>query len=302
MAPTIDIVRHAQALHNIQGSHIKDPELTSQGLLECQQLRNQYQFGDKVTHILSSPLKRAITTALVGIIPAVDPRIKVQLLPALQEINGSPSSTGLPKSELATHYAGDQNRVDMSLLTEDWYRKGSGTLYAPTVSSVYERARAARVFLWRLARRAMEAGDDDAHIVVVTHGEFAHWLTGDFRGVMVARNTNWGNAEVRSYRLKGINADMPDDPQLVETTKSISTRGLPAAHISVSAGDLQIIRRIAEGRVMAYNEQLSIQEAAAKTSPSNNSPEGSDGSDSFEKIQHSDGSDEWVDVEDECDF
>ncbi|KAI1472053.1 histidine phosphatase superfamily [Daldinia caldariorum] len=302
MAPIIDIIRHAQALHNLQGGHIKDPELTSRGLIECQQLRADYQFGPKVTHILSSPLKRATTTALVGILPTVDPRIKVQLLPELQEVNASLSSTGIPKSELAVHYTRDKNRLDMSLLDEDWYRKGSNTFFAPVVSKVYARARAARMCLWRLARYAMEAGDDDAHIVAVTHGEFAHWLTGDFRGVSMSRNTDWRNAELRSYRFQNIIAAEPHDPQLVETMDSAAKRGGFAVHSLMNMGTMQVFRRIAEERVMAYHQILKTQEVPEKIPPSHKSPGGLDGLDKFEEVHRSDGSDEWVDVEDESDF
>ncbi|KAI1475108.1 histidine phosphatase superfamily [Daldinia eschscholtzii] len=298
MAPIIDIVRHAQALHNIQGGHIRDPELTSQGLIESRYLSDRFPYGHNVTHILSSPLRRAVTTALIGIVPTVDRRIKVQLFPELQEVNASPSSTGIPKSELATHYTVNKHRLDMSLLSEDWYHKGSNTRYAPSISKVDARARAARMYLWRLARYAFEAGDDNAHIVAVTHGEFAHWLTGDFRGVAADRNTGWANAEFRSYRFRNFIATECHDPQLIETTESLTRRGGYGMPPLLNMAVMDSIRSLAEERVRAYYEMLRRQEAPERVS-SNRLPEGSNDSDKFEEINESDGSDEWVDVEDE---
>ncbi|KAG4220331.1 hypothetical protein PC116_g31190 [Phytophthora cactorum] len=61
---------------------------------------------------------------------------------------------------------------------------------------------------------------------------------------------------------------------------------------------MESLRRLAEERVRAYYEMLRRQEAPERVS-SNNLPEGPNDSDKFEEINESDGSDEWVDIEDE---
>ncbi|KAF3071087.1 putative phosphoglycerate mutase family protein [Daldinia childiae] len=259
MAPTIDIIRHAQASHNIHGGHIRDAILTDDGVVECHLLRETFPFGSKVTNIVSSPLRRAIDTAILGVLPLVDNHIKVKLLPDLQEISPAPSSTGIPKSVLSSQYSGVHN-LDMDDLDEYWYRKGFNTPYAPVVDRVEARARSARQYLRMLARTAIEAGKDDAHIVVVTHGEFAHWLTGDFRGVSETRNSGWRNTECRSYQIRDIFGSGHSDPELVETGESIERRNGPLFYFVMNAFTIFSPRNIATRRVIDYGEIFRAQE------------------------------------------
>lgn len=87
MPPTIDIIRHAESYHNVADAGYPDPPITHKGRRQCETLRQEYPFGDKVTHIVSSPLRRAIETAVIAIQPIVNKHVQITLRPELQEIN-----------------------------------------------------------------------------------------------------------------------------------------------------------------------------------------------------------------------
>ncbi|KAI1655847.1 histidine phosphatase superfamily [Daldinia decipiens] len=307
MAPTIDIIRHGQAAHNVYGSHVRDAVLTDSGVAECDILRETFPFGSMVTNIVSSPLRRAIDTAILGVLPTVNDHIKIKLLPDLQEISPAPSSTGISKSALFSRY-NDGHNVDMDDLNEYWYRKGFDTPYAPEVYKVEARARSARQYLRMLARKAIEAGKDDAHIVVVTHGEFAHWLTRDFRGVSGTRSSGWFNTEWRSYRIDSIFRSEHTDPWLTETTESVIARNGSLIPWSMSVLTKYSPRNFATMRVIEYSEMVHIEERRLSTYQTTEAPERS--GDEYDESDESDESDEpdisnesdgWVDVDQELD-
>ncbi|RYP16857.1 hypothetical protein DL765_004878 [Monosporascus sp. GIB2] len=216
MGPTIDIVRHAEAFHNIMGGGVRDPSLTPRGRAQCQNLALQFPYKDRVEHVVASPMRRTIETALLGFGVVLAEGKKITLLPELQEVNSSPSSTGSPADTLRAEYG---DAVDLARLDNDWYRKGSNTEFAPDPAKVEARARRARVWLRELARTVAA----DAHIVVVTHGEFVHWLTDDFAGVSMRFNTGWYNAEFRSYEFANLDGG-DTEAALVETATSRGRR------------------------------------------------------------------------------
>ncbi|KAI1411749.1 phosphoglycerate mutase-like protein [Hypoxylon sp. FL1857] len=289
MAPTIDIIRHAQSYHNVAGSHFRDPPITDVGVRQCEFLREVYPYGNKVTHIVSSPLRRTIETTLLAIKPIVKDDVKITLLPELQEVNATPSSIGTKKQRLQYLFKGVQ-ALDMSLLINKWYRKGSDSPYAPSVEKVEERAMMARRWLRMLARMAVKAGKEDAHIVAVTHGEFAHWLTEDFVGVGFRRNSGWSVCEFRSYQFTDLDAPDTEDVPLVETQESLKDRGFGPdnALASSSTPDMKLLKKIAsttvqqharflEGCELEIKEELEAQAVALGK----------------------EGEDVWVDVDDE---
>ncbi|KAI0850806.1 hypothetical protein F5Y00DRAFT_268200 [Daldinia vernicosa] len=89
----------------------------------------------------------------------------------------APGQTYHPGNDMASK---SHDPKPLNGLNEKWHLKGHNSPYAPQVPKVEARARSARRHLLTLAREAIEAGKDDAYIVVITHGEFAHWLTDDF--------------------------------------------------------------------------------------------------------------------------
>lgn len=245
MAPIIDIIRHAEAAHNIQGSHLSDPGLTAEGRQQASRLAAAYPYGNQVARIVASPMRRTIETACRAFRRPIARGARITLLPELQEVNSSPSGTGSPAAVLREVFG---EYIDTALLGgEDWYLKGPDTPFAPDATKVDDRARWARIWLRDLARSLAASssaspsastqrltrsggggvGDEDRNelrIVVVTHGEFVHWLTGDFSGVSEHNNTGWRNAEVRSFRFAEGDGD-GDDATLVETAQSVERRG-----------------------------------------------------------------------------
>ncbi|KAJ3944756.1 uncharacterized protein N0V96_004770 [Colletotrichum fioriniae] len=68
MPPTIVLIRHAQALHNDWNIH--DPDLSSLGLDQCQELKENLsqRFADETDAIIIvSPMRRTIQTALLSL-------------------------------------------------------------------------------------------------------------------------------------------------------------------------------------------------------------------------------------------
>jgi len=239
MAPIIDIIRHAESEHNIypNGSYIVDPGLTPGGEDQASSLGRFYANNNKdnpimnnVTHIISSPMRRCIRTAQIAFEPLLNDGDvsgsgkKILLLAELQETGVMPSDRGSSVAALREEFA---PQVDTSRLDGDWYLKTQSSRYRPDVSLVEERAREARVFIRSLARRQAashiskrrDGKDRDARIVVMTHGGFAHFLTGDYSGLNEDYFTSYGNASVRSFRFVDLDGD-DDEAGMVMTEES----------------------------------------------------------------------------------
>ena len=181
--PTIHLVRHAQGLHNLstEAELLRDPELTDLGKEQCADLARRFPVYDGVTHIVASPMRRTLYTALLAFDRVLQSSSsRVTALPLIQEISTQPCDVGSPRSRLEEEFG---EKVDFSLISENWYAKGPGSPYAPEMGKLEARARAARVWLRDFVRR----GGEDTHVVVVGHGGFLHFLTGDWEGVRPSR-------------------------------------------------------------------------------------------------------------------
>lgn len=108
---------------------------------------------------------------------------------------------------------------------------------------VEDRAREARVFLRDLARR----GPDDAHIVVVSHGGFIHFLTEDFSGLWAKCFTSYGNTTMRSFQFVDLHGDDPD-AKLVQTEESCRLSRY-SRFVDLSEREKMRLRSIAVARV-----------------------------------------------------
>ena len=90
MAPNrIHLIRHAQGYHNlnVEGTNIRDPELTAEGEKQSVQLASQFEDLQAIDCVVASPLKRTLWTALVtfrGLLK-LRPDIRIIALPELQE-------------------------------------------------------------------------------------------------------------------------------------------------------------------------------------------------------------------------
>ncbi|KAI0403508.1 histidine phosphatase superfamily [Xylaria palmicola] len=231
MPPVIDVIRHAQSTHDANGNAFaRDPALTAEGESQAFRLGRSFGYMRCVSHIVASPLRCAVRTAVVAFEEMLLEGKRVILLPELQETGVHPCDTGQPPEALRTAFG---PQIDTSLLDRNWYYKGQGSPYVPDVALVEARAREARVFLRGLA----QTGPADAHIVVVGHGAFLHFLTGDYAGLSgeegeegegggAAPPTAYGNAAMRSFRFVDLYGT-DREAAMVETLESSRRSQLP---------------------------------------------------------------------------
>ncbi|KAI0413409.1 histidine phosphatase superfamily [Xylaria grammica] len=241
MAPVIDFIRHAEATHNVTGdASVRDPNLTIDGHSQAYRLGRSYAFMGHISHVVSSPMRRAIRTAIIAFEDALLAGRKVILLPELQETGTRPSNTGQPPNELELAFG---PHIDSSLLDRNWYKKDRGSKYLPDVALIEERAREARVFLRDLA----QSGPDNAHIVVVSHAGFLHFLTEEFSGLSEEYFTTYGNTTMRSFQFAHLNGRDPE-AKLVETNASCRRSGLPR-FVDMSDEEKERLKSYAVARV-----------------------------------------------------
>lgn len=69
--------------------------------------------------------------------------------------------------------------MNLSFVKDGWNQKKAGSRYSQSNNSIRARARDARLSLRAKLRELISNGDDDAGIVLITHGGFLHYLTDD---------------------------------------------------------------------------------------------------------------------------
>jgi len=155
-------VRHAQGYHNldkdgVDTEQIRDPDLTDRGREQCERLREDFPFQDKIDCILASPIRRTIQTALIGFQPAIEKRgLKLLLTPMAQETSDKPSDTGSELDKLQKEYG---NRIDARRMTSDW-NTNKGQWHMDWVS-IEKHAVELRQYI---------SGLDCENVVLVAHG------------------------------------------------------------------------------------------------------------------------------------
>lgn len=185
MASTIYLVRHAESEHNISKdfSH-HDPPLTTLGHTQAAQLPRTFPNPERIAAVVTSPLRRAIQTSLAGFSHILDKRyfdqasgsgiengIALLLDPDLQERSSLPCDTGSQRSVLEKEFL----NLDLTQLDENWEAKTGP--YAADDDSVRTRAARAREKLKQIATDL--GGNERKDIVVVTHGMFMKYLSGE---------------------------------------------------------------------------------------------------------------------------
>ncbi|KAL9116489.1 MAG: hypothetical protein Q9187_006985 [Circinaria calcarea] len=125
-------------------------------------------------------------------------------MPELQETSNLPCDTGSSREVLEREF-GDKP-VDFSLVHDDW--NSNQGKFLPHAVAVEKRAEEVRQ--WLKARPEKE-------IVIVTHGGFLHYFTGDWSDSARFEGTGWSNTEFRSYQFSD---ETGDDTSLVETKAS----------------------------------------------------------------------------------
>ncbi|KAF2024402.1 hypothetical protein EK21DRAFT_78788 [Setomelanomma holmii] len=213
MAPhAIHFIRHAEGYHNLlEDESIPDPDLTPQGKTQCQDLANDFPYFDRIDLVCASPIRRAIQTALTSTEPYLQSgKHKILALPLAQEATDKPANTPSDINRLVEEYG---EVVDFHLCQDTYFdyntKKGK---FAPKRAALQARALELRKFL----------RDRDEHeIVVVSHGNFLHYVTGDINDDGSEAKGWWKNTEFRSYRFFPVGHE---EALLEETEESVKMR------------------------------------------------------------------------------
>lgn len=146
--------------------------------------------------------------------------LSVVAIPWAQEATDEISDTGSPAHVIKQAF---ESKVTVDLMTEGWYKKEGDNGVEPQVLM----ARAARLRRWLKAREEHE-------IVLVTHGRFAHYLTGTVNEKGEQTTGWWADAEVRTFDFVDRQIDDPDDQALLrEAHESIKKR---TSSLSIAEG------------------------------------------------------------------
>ncbi|KAN0102593.1 phosphoglycerate mutase-like protein [Hyaloscypha variabilis] len=185
MAGRVHLVSHAEAVHNVEKDFSRlDPELTPLGKQQAAALATTFPYANDIGSIVSSPLRRTIQTTLLAFSNVLDRRYYAQgsgkgieggaeliLDPGLQERSALPCDTGSESAVLEREFP----ELDFSVLKEGWTRKEGG--FGADDEAVEKRAEGVR----RGLKDRVEAlrGGERRDVVVVTHGVFMKFLSGD---------------------------------------------------------------------------------------------------------------------------
>lgn len=166
MPPHVHLIRHAQGYHQLESTltngNLPDPSLTPLGVTRCNNLSPTLHESLHPSLICASPLRRAIQTAQH--LFSTGPR-PILLLPDAQEATDVPSDTGSSREAIEGEF-GDE--IDASRLEDGW--NSNEGKYGAGKEALAERAR--RLRAWLRERPEMD-------VVVIGHGNFWHWATGE---------------------------------------------------------------------------------------------------------------------------
>ena len=213
MAPhAVHFIRHAEGYHDSeQNEDLRDPDLTPKGREECQHLATIFPFFDRIDLVCASPIRRAIQTALISMEPYLKSgKQNILALPLAQEATATPADTPSDINRLEDEY-GDKVDFRHCLDTYVDYNTNKGK-WAPDGAALQARALELRKFL---------RDRDELEVVVVSHGNFMHYVTGDIKEDGSQDKGFWKNTEFRSYRFFPVGHD---EALLQETEESVRMR------------------------------------------------------------------------------
>ena len=107
-----------------------DPSLTPLGEEQSQKLQKTFPHHDSVELLVSSPIRRALHTTLIGFESDVRRGLRVIALPDIQETSDLPCDTGSDPGKLEEEF-GKEGKVDLSLVHEGWNVKVGGSWSMP---------------------------------------------------------------------------------------------------------------------------------------------------------------------------
>ncbi|KAK6064996.1 phosphoglycerate mutase [Seiridium cupressi] len=165
MPPTLILVRHAQALHNIdQRYHLHDPDLSEMGFGQLKGLRESLMNNPVARNaglIITSPMRRTIQTALGSVDWLISKGIKIEADADWQENSAKPCDTGTPAPALGEEFP----VVDFATLDVVYPDKSTpvGAKYAYNKKALLARGQSALKKLY---------GRPEKVIIVVSHSGF----------------------------------------------------------------------------------------------------------------------------------
>lgn len=192
MPPTLHIMRHGQGYHSIaeNGHSLRDPHLTGDGEAQCRKRRAAFQRHDQVELLLASPLRRALQTCAITFLPCLNRGLQIIALPMAEECSDAPSDTGSDSEFLKAEFAENHGKscVSFDHVSEGWYlHEGE---YATDPAALIRRA--AKLRRWIKARPEKE-------VVLVAHGFFNHYITGEVDENGEQTTAWWNEAELRTF-------------------------------------------------------------------------------------------------------
>lgn len=175
MPPTLILVRHAEALHNMAKDYsIPDPVLSDLGHAQCRDLKanlkerilNELDIG----LIIVSPMVRTIETALLSLPTLIEKGVPIIAHAGWQENSAKPCDTGSPLAEISARFP----QIDFSQVDPVFPDKTSpaGAKYWYTKNAIVARGQSVLAELYDRPEKV---------IVVVSHSGFLRLgVTGHF--------------------------------------------------------------------------------------------------------------------------
>ncbi|KXJ92118.1 histidine phosphatase superfamily [Microdochium bolleyi] len=165
MPPTLILVRHAQALHNVDKDYdIADPDLSLLGHEQCKPLRESLinsPLAQQAGLVVVSPMRRTIQTALRSVDWLLEKGVKLEADADWQENSAKPCDTGSSITKVAEEYP----QVDYSTLDP---------VFPDKTSTAARRYHYSRPALLARAQSALEKlyNRPEKVIIVVSHSGF----------------------------------------------------------------------------------------------------------------------------------
>ncbi|KAF7913859.1 uncharacterized protein EAF01_000265 [Botrytis porri] len=208
MPPTIILIRHAQALHNVshkaRNYELHDPALTDLGFeTQCDELashlENEVPLAREIGLIVVSPMRRTLQTAQQGLGWLMKGGVPVILRPEWQENSDKPCDTGTPVEVMEKEWPQfDWSAVDPLF---------------PAKSGLYEFSKDALTGRGLAARKWLQQRPEKV-IAVVSHSAFLRTCV-SYR--------QYANADYRIFDFAG--GDRQENAELLEREVTESKGG-----------------------------------------------------------------------------
>ncbi|CAD0086353.1 unnamed protein product [Aureobasidium vineae] len=162
-------------------------------------------------------MKRTIQTCKFSFKPAVDRGLQILLMPLAQESSDEPMDTGSEVSEIKSMFG---DLVDEHRIADVYpYWHTNCGRFDTDPATMIDRARMLRLYI---------RDREEKNVVLVSHGTFAHAITGNFSEEGEQLTRMWENAECRTYTF----SDGPG-AEIIETEESKKRR----PSLEVSSGE-----------------------------------------------------------------